>query len=306
LPRRFFVVVLMARAFYSGALSSRAMRGLPVVLTIAGSDSSGGAGVQADLKAIAACGGHGACAITALTAQNTRGVTHIEVVGPAMIRAQIDAVFDDLDVAAVKTGMLADAASVVAVAEALEARRPRHVVVDPVMVASSGAVLMDPAAVDAVRSRLAPLATVLLPNADEVRMLAGRAVDSPTAARRAFGEMLHEGASVLLKGGHLPGPRAVDLLVTPDQHYRYDAARQDTPHTHGTGCTLAAALATYLARGYALVAAVAAARRFIIEAIAAGYPIGHGPGPTNPLFFLRGGGWEDVAPRAPGAADHIP
>jgi len=271
---------------------------IPTVLTVAGSDSSGGAGIQADLKAIAACGGYGASVITALTAQNTLGVRAAEAVHPHLVRAQLEAVFDDLDVRAVKTGMLATAALVEVVAEVLHARRPSSIVCDPVMVAKSGHRLLAADAVEAVRRRLAPCATVLTPNIQEAEVLAGRPVRTLEEMADAARALLALGpAAVLIKGGHLEGPRAVDLLVSADGVRVFEAERLPARHTHGTGCTYAAAIATFLAWGHALPAAVARAKAFVTEAIRHGFAVGQGIGPTD-VF------WDRVRP-VPAAADPV-
>jgi hydroxymethylpyrimidine kinase/phosphomethylpyrimidine kinase/thiamine-phosphate diphosphorylase len=260
----------------------------PTVLAVAGSDSSGGAGIQADLKAIAACGGYGASVITALTAQNTTGVRAAEPVSAAMVRAQLDAVLDDLDVRAVKTGMLATAELVVTVADALAARPPASLVCDPVMVAKSGHSLLAPDAVAAVRGRMLPLATLLTPNTQEAEALAGRPVRTVQEAAEAGRALRALGAAaVLVKGGHLSTPRAEDVLVTAEGVRVYQAERLDARHTHGTGCTYAAAIATFLAFGHPLPEAVGRAKRFLTEAIRHGLAVGRGIGPTDP-FWDRG------------------
>jgi hydroxymethylpyrimidine kinase/phosphomethylpyrimidine kinase/thiamine-phosphate diphosphorylase len=258
---------------------------VPTVLTVAGSDSSGGAGIQADLKAIAACGGYGASVVTALTAQNTTGVRAAEPVAAGMVRAQLAAVFDDLDVRAVKTGMLATAELVETVARVLAERRPPVCVCDPVMVAKSGDSLLAADAVEALRRRMLPLATLLTPNAPETEVLSGRRVrtlDDAVGAARALVALGPE--AVLVKGGHLAGPRAVDVLVTRDGIRFFEAERLSARHTHGTGCTYAAAIATHLAHGRPLVEAVLRAKRFVTEAIRHGLEVGHGIGPTNPFW----------------------
>lgn len=239
----------------------------PVALSIAGSDSSGGAGIQADLSAFAAFGVHGATAITAVTAQNRKGVSGVQALPPALVRAQIDAVFDDGEVRAAKLGMLAEAGIADAVADALVRRRPRWLVIDPVMVASSGARLLREDAVAALRARLLPLADCLTPNLDEAAAL----LDVPRAANEA--QMLEQGRAllalgaraVLMKGGHAPLPEAVDLLVQPQGARRFSAPRIVGADTHGTGCRLSAAIAAGLARGDALEAAVDAAKRHLGE-----------------------------------------
>ncbi len=262
---------------------------LRVILTIAGSDSSAGAGIQADLKAIAACGGYGATAITAVTAQNTRGVRDVFELPPDFVTAQITAIFDDLDVAAVKTGMLASANIVRAVARELRTHRAGPVVVDPVMIAKGGHALLNDGAVECLRNEMLPLATLITPNRLEAETLAGmpvRRIEDAEAAGRAI---LSSGcAAVLVKGGHLETQSAVDVLVTADGVEVFEASRIATPHTHGTGCTLSAAIATYLGRGAALSAAIRAAKLYVTEAIRSGLALGEGHGPTDHFFYMRG------------------
>ena len=257
---------------------------VPVALTIAGSDSSGGAGIQADLKTFAALGVYGASVITALTAQNTKGVTAIHEVPANFIAAQIDAVFADLDVGAVKIGMLGNAAAAGAVTAGLDRHRPRHVVLDPVMVASTGADLLRADAMDGLRS-LMSRADVITPNLFEAATL----LDAPLARdedamRTQAQKLLALGAgAVLIKGGHAGGPDSVDLLVEADGCARFTAPRIATKNTHGTGCTLAAAVAAGLAKGLSLNAAVREAEAYVSAAIAAAdrVKIGAGNGPVH-------------------------
>ena len=267
----------------------------PIALTIAGSDSSGGAGIQADLKTFTALGVYGASVITALTAQNTLGVRAIHAVPPDFIAAQIDAVAEDLAVAAVKTGMLGDVATVVAVSAGIERHRLAPVVVDPVMVATSGDVLLAADAIDAVRRKLIPRATLITPNLAEAATLLGdapaRSLDEMEAQAR---RLLALGpAAVLVKGGHRAGGEAaIDILVTseaPDKSLHFTAPRIDTRNTHGTGCTLAAAITAHLALGQVLTEAVGAAKAFLSAALAAGrdHAIGHGAGPVDHLHAIR-------------------
>ncbi|GAB3385940.1 bifunctional hydroxymethylpyrimidine kinase/phosphomethylpyrimidine kinase [Lysobacter fragariae] len=246
-------------------------------LTIAGSDSGGGAGIQADLKTFAAHRVHGLSAIAALTAQHTRGVTAVEVPSVNFLRAQIDACFDDFDIGAVKLGMLARADVINAVADALERHRPRHIVLDPVMVATSGARLLEPDALDALRSRLLPLATVITPNLPEAELLLGTTIDDHDAMRDACMALRQRGArAVLLKGGHLPGTGdVVDLLadaigLTTISHPRLRL------EAHGTGCTLASAVAANLCLGHALPAACRRAADYVHAALLGGYRPGRG------------------------------
>ncbi|HEX4260619.1 MAG TPA: bifunctional hydroxymethylpyrimidine kinase/phosphomethylpyrimidine kinase [Acetobacteraceae bacterium] len=251
------------------------------VLAIAGSDSGGGAGVQADIKTIEALGGYAATAITAVTAQNTLGVQGIVGLSPDFIRLQIAAVLDDLGADAIKTGMLVDAATIEAVCVALAARPRPPLVLDPVMVAKGGARLLDPDAVAMLKRRLVPFATLLTPNLPEAEALTGLPIADPAAMKHAAEVLLTLGAgAVLLKGGHLPGEIVTDLLATEEHGLlRLSGPRIATRHTHGTGCTLASAVATGLAQGMALADAVRRAHRFVRAAIAAapGFGAGHGP-----------------------------
>ena len=264
----------------------------PIALTIAGSDSSGGAGIQADLKTFTALGVYGASVITALTAQNTRGVSAIHAVPAAFVTQQIDAVATDLKVRAVKTGMLNDAGVVRAVAEGVRRHKLHPLVVDPVMVATSGDVLLHPDAVEAVRDELLPLAAVITPNLPEAAHLLGRALAHDEAEMEAQARALLAlgPAAVLLKGGHGEGAEAVDILVQRDgAPLRLAMARIDTPNTHGTGCTLSAAITARLAVGDSLEAAVWEAKRFVHAALIAGatQKIGSGAGPLDHLHALR-------------------
>jgi hydroxymethylpyrimidine/phosphomethylpyrimidine kinase len=257
----------------------------PVALTIAGSDSGGGAGIQADLKTFAALGVYGTSAIAALTAQNTKGVTGIHNVPPEFVVAQIDAVFDDFAVGAVKIGMLSTAPIIKAVAAALERHKARNIVLDPVMVATSGDRLLAADAVDALREELIPLAAVVTPNLPEAAALSGA-----TLARNE-GEMELQARHiltlgprrVLVKGGHGDGPEATDLLIGEWEIVRLPAPRIATTNTHGTGCTLSSAIAAGLARGETLPDAVRAAKAYVTAAIGAAdrVPVGHGHGPLH-------------------------
>lgn len=267
-----------------------------IALTIAGSDSSGGAGIQADLKTFSAFGVYGASVITALTAQNTRGVQGIETVSAEFVVAQLNSVLSDLEVGAIKTGMLANAEIVEAVARVLRKAQPRHLVVDPVMVATSGDVLLAPQAVDALRRELAPLATLLTPNLPEAAILLGRGQAGSEAeiveqaqALRALGCR-----AVLVKGGHGAGDTAVDILAGEQGIERLVRPRVDTPHSHGTGCTLSAAIAALLAQGVSLGESVGRAKDYVWQALQHGRTlgIGSGRGPVDHLFAVR-------PPRAP-------
>ncbi len=251
------------------------------VLVAAGSDSGGGAGIQADIKAITAMGAYAATAITALTAQNTLGVHGVEAVPVAFIRQQIEVVLEDIGADALKTGMLADTPVIEAVAEAFARAAPGvPLVADPVMVAKGGHPLLEPRAVDALRRTLLPMAALITPNIPEAEVLWGREIAEEAAMQAAGEALLSLGAgAVLVKGGHMAGPRLVDLLVTPAGTTRFESARIDTRHTHGTGCTLASAIAAGLAQGVALVPAVARAREYVRAAMlgAPGLGAGHGP-----------------------------
>ena len=257
----------------------------PVALTIAGSDSSGGAGIQADLKTFAALGVYGASAITALTAQNTRGVTGIHAVPADFVTAQIDAVFSDLDVGAVKIGMVAQAESIDAIASALARWKPRHVVLDPVMVATSGDRLLAAEAVAALRAKLMPLASVITPNLPEAAALLDEQVARSEAEIESQGHrLLSLGCrAVLIKGGHGEGAESTDYLVSGHTTVALAAPRVATRNTHGTGCSLSSAVAAGLARGEDLETAVRNAKSWISAAIASAdrFSVGHGHGPIH-------------------------
>jgi len=246
-------------------------------LTIAGSDSGGGAGIQADLKTFAALGVHGLSAITALTAQNTRGVTAVHVPPVEFLRAQIDACFDDFDICAVKIGMLATADVITTVADALERHRPCAVVLDPVMVATSGSRLLADDAIDALRRRLLPLATLVTPNIPEAEALLGHAIPDAATAQRAVTALRKLGArAVLLKGGHLvEGSAVIDRYDDGAQAASFVHPRIDVL-AHGTGCTLASAIAANLCLGKALPDACQDASDYIADALRAGYRPGRG------------------------------
>jgi hydroxymethylpyrimidine/phosphomethylpyrimidine kinase len=255
----------------------------PVVLTIAGSDPSGGAGLQADLKTFAAHGVYGASVVTALTAQDTRGVRALLEVDPAFVAAQLDAVRDDLDVAAGKTGMLLRPDVIETVAARLRARPLPHLVVDPVMIATSGDPLIEPVAAARLRDLLLPLATLVTPNLHEAAALTGRPVASQAQMRDAARALLDLGArAALVKGGHLEGA-PIDVLHDGRALHELPGARVPGGPTHGTGCTLSAAIAARLARGEELVAAATAAKRWVARAIAGALPIGHGARPLEHL-----------------------
>jgi len=262
----------------------------PIALTIAGSDSSGGAGIQADLKTFSAFGVYGASVLTALTAQNTRGVQGVEPVRPQFVTAQLTSVLSDLDVSAIKTGMLATAPIVVAVAAELSQRGRLPLVVDPVMVATSGDVLLASDAIAALKSELFPLGTLITPNMPEAAALLGAPVaETEQAAAEQVRAIAQFGAAVLLKGGHGSGKEAVDFLYAGGKITRLAAPRIETPHTHGTGCTLSAAIAALMAQGTALEEAVRRAKAYVSAALVAGRDmgIGRGNGPVDHLYALR-------------------
>lgn len=257
----------------------------PRVLSIAGSDSGGGAGIQADLKTFSALGCFGMTAITALTAQNTCGVRAIHAVPPEMLRDQIDAVMEDIGADAVKIGMLHSPEIVLTVAQAIDRYAMKNVVFDPVMVATSGAVLIDNAALDVLVRELFPRATVITPNLDEAALLVGQALITSQDMEQAALALLDKGArAVLIKGGHLPGDTVIDLLMMRGgEKFWMQAPRIHSPNTHGTGCTLSSAMAAHLALGASLVEAVQHARVFVREALQAGAQVrtGKGSGPLN-------------------------
>jgi hydroxymethylpyrimidine/phosphomethylpyrimidine kinase len=255
---------------------------LPVALTIAGSDSSGGAGIQADLKTFHAFGVFGTSALTAITAQNTTGVRAVHPIPLAVVRDQIDAVVEDLAPTGVKTGMLATAALVETVARALEDHRLARYVLDPVMVASTGARLLDEDATGAVVERLLPLSALVTPNLEEARILTGLPVEGEEGQRDAARALVRMGAdAALVKGGHGSGPEVVDLLWTGERERIWRRPRIETRNTHGTGCTLSAAVAAGLARDRPLMEAVDQALAYVAAAIASAPGLGQGHGPVN-------------------------
>ncbi len=265
-----------------------AMPHLGRVLIIAGSDSGGGAGVQADIKTVTILGGYAASAITAVTVQNTLGVSSVHPIPPEIIAAQARAVLSDIGADAIKTGMLGDAATVALVAELLdEAKVPA--VIDPVMVAKGGASLLAAEAVAAVRGLLIPCAALLTPNAPEAEALTGLTVETTDDLRRAGEALLKAGAqAVLMKGGHVAGDRLVDVLMTPEGETAFEGPRIATRHTHGTGCTLASACAAGLAQGLSLTQAVARAWDYVHRAIETAPGLGAGHGPLDHGWPLRG------------------
>jgi hydroxymethylpyrimidine/phosphomethylpyrimidine kinase len=265
------------------------------VLTVAGSDSGAGAGIQADLKTISACGGYGLSVLTSITAQNTKAVTDAFALPPALIEAQFDAVFDDFEVHAAKSGMLADRERVEVVAACMRRYRVPAYVLDPVMVSKSGFPLLEADAVDAVQEELLPLATLVTPNVHEAQLLAGMEIHTIANAIEAGRRILDLGPpAVIMKGGHLEERPGVDVLVTADGEELFEGEYLESRNTHGTGCTFSAAIATHLAAGASVSEAVRAAKRYLTEAIRHGPPLGSGARPTDHFFYLREAG-EPVA-----------
>ncbi len=272
----------------------------PRALSIAGSDSGGGAGIQADLKTFSALGVFGTTAITAVTVQNTQGVRDHVALPPTIVAEQIRAVASDIGVDAAKTGMLASAEIAVAVADALVEMQVPNLVVDPVFVSKHGHALLEQDAVGALRDRILPLARLVTPNLPEASGLAGFDVTTrdlmPDAAEtiQAMGPR-----AVLVKGGHLAGPAGADDLFFDGERMEWiSAERIDTRNTHGTGCTLSSAIAAYLARGEDLLEAVRLGKAFVTEAIRAALPLGHGIGPVNHLWSIGSGGWAEPEERS--------
>ena len=258
---------------------------VPRALTIAGSDSGGGAGIQADLKTFAALGVYGMSAITAVTAQNTLGVTAVQDISMEVIAAQIDAVVSDIGVDVVKTGMLSNAGTIGVVASKAREHGFERLVVDPVMVAASGARLLRDDAVETLVSELLPLATVVTPNVPEAEALAGLRITGEDGMREAARVIRGMGPRyVVIKGGHLEGSRALDLLFDGQEFTEFGGERIVTSNTHGTGCTFASAVAAGLARGLSVSESVGLAKRYVAEAMAAAFPVGKGHGPVNHLY----------------------
>lgn len=263
---------------------------IPNLLSIAGSDPSGGAGIQADLKTFAAFGCYGMAALTALTAQNTRGVTAVHVPPASFLAAQIDAIYADIRVDGIKIGMLASGEIVDMVAERLALHDPDVVVLDPVLVATSGDSLGTPDVVEAMRARLLPLATLVTPNIPEAARLAGLATPTDEEGMKAIAEAIHAlGAeAVLVKGGHLAGAEAIDVLFDGHEHTVFAAERIDTRNTHGTGCTLSSAIAACLSQDTSLIEAIATAKDYLTEALArsSALRVGGGQGPVHHFHGL--------------------
>ncbi|MBI2821267.1 MAG: bifunctional hydroxymethylpyrimidine kinase/phosphomethylpyrimidine kinase [Acidobacteria bacterium] len=252
-----------------------------IALTIAGSDSGGCAGIQADLRAFRNLQVHGNCAITCVTAQNTMGVQDVAFLAPRIVRAQIQSVVGDMGCDAAKTGMLGSRPIVRAVADALEQLGIANLVVDPVMVATSGASLLRREAIIALRDRLIPLGTLVTPNLQEAELLSGRRVRTAQEMQDAAAAIFdHAGCPVLVKGGHLPG-RPVDLFYDGSRFLRFGARRVRTRNTHGSGCTLAAAITAFLARGSSLEDAIGGARDYVQQALERSYAVGQGAGPLG-------------------------
>lgn len=271
-------------------MSAAGLRAQGRVLIIAGSDSGGGAGIQADIKTVTALGGYAASAITALTAQNTLGVFGVHGVPPAFVRQQIEVVLSDIGADTVKTGMLGDSVTVEVVAEALAAYRELPLIVDPVMVAKGGASLLTQEAVGAVMALLVPRARVLTPNAPEAACLTGLPVENLAEQKRAADVLLRAGAgAVLIKGGHIAGPVICDVLADGTATHVFESARLDVRATHGTGCTLASAIAALLAQDVPLWDAVARARGYVLEAMRRAPGFGGGHSPLDHGWLLRQG-----------------
>ena len=260
---------------------------LNTALTIAGSDSSGGAGIQADIKTMTANGVYAMSAVTALTAQNTMGVSGILEVTPEFLAQQIDAVFADIRPDAVKIGMTASASLVNVIADKLRMHRAECIVLDPVMIATSGAQLMDPSAVACLRTKLFPHASLVTPNLPEAEVLAGMAIHEKADMLRAA-EMIAQahGCAVLIKGGHSAG-NADDLLYADGTAQWFGSPRIDNPNTHGTGCTLSSAIASNLAKGYDMVESVARAKEYVSGTLSAMLDLGHGSGPLHHGYDLK-------------------
>lgn len=257
-------------------------------LSIAGSDCSGGAGIQADLKTMSALGVYAATAITAITVQNTCGVAAVQAVEPEIVAGQIRAVMEDIEPKAIKIGMVNDTVTIHAIAETLRHYDPTNLIVDPVMVATSGARLMQPDALACFEQELLPMATLLTPNVPEAELLSGHTIDSPEAMEAAAQVILSKGCqAVLIKGGHLEGATKADRLFTVAGNIaNYQAASVDTRNTHGTGCTLSSAITARLALGDSLAEAIQKAKEYLTEALRHGakVTIGHGHGPVNHFY----------------------
>lgn len=261
--------------------------GIPRVLTIAGSDSGGGAGIQADLKTFTALKAFGMSAITSITAQNTMDVRGIHDLPPEFVALQIDTVAQDIGVDAAKTGMLSNSGIIEAVVDSIRRNQIRNIVVDPVMISKSGAALLQEQARDTLRTQLLPLARLVTPNLPETEVLTGKRLESDADIEEAAARIADMGpAHVLVKGGHGAGPTTVDLLYSGGRYERFAAPRIDTPNTHGTGCTFSAAIAAYLAKGLEVSEAVKSAKAYLAGAIEAALPLGSGHGPLRHFWNL--------------------
>jgi hydroxymethylpyrimidine/phosphomethylpyrimidine kinase len=260
----------------------------PTALTIAGSDSGGGAGIQADLKTFLGCGVHGMSAITAVTVQNSIGVSGFYELPPHAVAEQIESVVTDIGVGAAKTGMLASAAIMEAVADAVRRLGVTPLVVDPVAASQHGDPLLRPDAIDALRTQIIPLATLVTPNVGEVRLLTGVEMRGPQDVLEGAQRLHALGAAwVLVKGGHRPGPEATDLLYDGSRTFEFTAPRQATEHTHGSGDTLAAAICAALARGNDVPEAVRLGKAYVTQAVISSYPLGSGLGPVGHFWRIR-------------------
>jgi hydroxymethylpyrimidine/phosphomethylpyrimidine kinase len=264
----------------------------PCVVTIAGTDPSGGAGIQADIKAISATGSYAASIITALVAQNTCGVQDILTIPTTFLRKQIDAVFNDLDICAVKIGMLHNTDVIDVVASTMASLKPKYVVLDPVMVAKNGCPLINPNTIDCLKQQLLPYTTLITPNIPEAEALSGDTINSPEAmthVAKTLGARYQ--INVLIKGGHLSSDQSSDVLyaIQEDQQYWFHTPRIETKNTHGTGCTLSSAIASYLAQDYSLHSAIQASKNYLTHAItsASTHHIGQGHGPVDHFYFLK-------------------
>lgn len=266
-------------------MTSQSRAGRPKALTIAGSDSGGGAGIQADLKTFAAFGVYGTTVITAVTAQNTLGVRAIQEIDLSVIAGQIDAVMSDIGADAVKTGMLSSAEIIETVASGIRRHGIKNLVVDPVMVAASGDRLLREDAIGELKSALLPLALVVTPNIPEAEVLVGGSLSGTDEIRDAARAIAGMGAgNVIIKGGHMEGPESADLLYDGAEFREFSAPRIDTNNTHGSGCTFSSAIASGLAKGKSVGDATADAKKYVTEAIRCAYPIGAGQGPLNHFF----------------------
>lgn len=261
---------------------------IPRALTIAGSDSGGGAGIQADLKTFQELGVFGMSALTAITAQNTQTVTGIYELSEEAVARQIDAVAEDIGIDAVKTGMIASTSIMEVIADKIRQHRLSPLVIDPVMISKSGAALLDKPARQALKQTLLPLATLITPNLHEAEVIVNRSLSTSQERMDAAKQILDMGASaVVIKGGHTEDEEAVDLFYDGEEFHTFSAPRYHTPHTHGTGCTFSAALAASLAKGESMYKAVETAKQFITKAISHSLNIGKGHGPTNHWAYNR-------------------